>query len=309
MILFFVYDSESARILRNLFDVASFATHSEVCSPMTDIQKAPLLKRFSAFLLDFILLVIFATGVAALMSVIIDFGKYNDKLDETKRECIEAGIDMDHLDMKSYKSLTDEQKATYAKYEGALENWFNLILLIVSLSFFFAYFVMEFLLPLLVFKNGRTVGKKVFGIGVMHTTGVKISTFGLFARTILGKYTIETMGPIIILMVSFFMSVGPVPFLVLIALTVFQIILFFASKTFSFIHDAISTTVAVDMATQLIFDSYDEKLDYIEQQHRLQVEAEANPSVLLSQKRNAERQNSEEGEIGADLLQRKNTKK
>lgn len=273
---------------------------------MTDIQKASLLKRFSAFLLDVILLVVFATGVAALMSVIIDFDKYIDLLDETKQECVDAGIDMEKLDEKSYASLTDVQKETYAKYEGALGTWFNLILLTVSLSFFFAYLVLEFLLPLLLFKNGQTVGKKVFGVGVMHVTGVRLTTFGLFVRSILGKYTIETMVPFTLIMVTLFMRVGIIPFVVLVALAIFQIILFFASKTFSFIHDAIASTVAVDMATQMIFETYDDKVKYVEEQHRLAVEAETNPSILLSNRtpKTTTASSESEVEIGADLINR-----
>ena len=47
-----------------------------------DIQKAGILKRASAFLLDFILLVILTTGFSLLLSVTL---RYNDRLDDYKQ--------------------------------------------------------------------------------------------------------------------------------------------------------------------------------------------------------------------------------
>ena len=47
-----------------------------------DLQKASLLKRASAFLLDIILLIVLATGVGLLVSVITGFDGYNQALTE-----------------------------------------------------------------------------------------------------------------------------------------------------------------------------------------------------------------------------------
>ena len=52
--------------------------------------------------------------------------------------------------------------------------------------------------------NGQTIGKKVFGIGVMRVDGVQLTTIQLFIRTILGKFTLETMIPVYIVLMIFF---------------------------------------------------------------------------------------------------------
>ena len=48
-----------------------------------------------------------------------------------------------------------------------------------------------------------------------------------------------------------------------------------ASKTNSPIHDMIANTVTVDMASQMIFDSRDEKIEYIKRIHAEAAENQA----------------------------------
>ena len=72
----------------------------------------------------------------------------------------------------------------------------------------------------------------------------------------------------------FFIGGGPLLVILLFALIIFQIILFLATKEHRPIHDAIASSVTVDLATQMIFDSIDDKIAYIEQQHLEQVNSE-----------------------------------
>ena len=51
-----------------------------------DLQKASLLKRASAILLDFILLVVLATGVGMVVSAITGFDTYNDALGQRQAQ-------------------------------------------------------------------------------------------------------------------------------------------------------------------------------------------------------------------------------
>ena len=70
------------------------------------------------------------------------------------------------------------------------------------------------------------------------------------------------MIPVIILLMLFF-GVGSIVTLAVIPLIlIFELILVIATKTNSFIHDVLSSTVLVDLPSQMIFDSVKAKLEY-----------------------------------------------
>lgn len=262
-----------------------------------DLQKASLLKRFSAFLLDFILICIIAVGAAALFSLILNFDKtydvYYDRYeivfqasDEQIRQ--ELGIDFSWTD--GVDKLTPEQKTKYDQYVEKLSEALNkdeqlviaynnviiLTLTIVPLSIFVAFVLLEFVVPLIL-KNGQTVGKKVFGIAVCHTNGVRLRTFSLFVRGVIGKYTIETMVPIFLILMMFFRG-GVTALVVIGLLLVLQLVLLIKTKTRSFIHDVISYSCEVDLSSQMIFDTEDDRLRYITEGHA------QSSAVMFSQK-------------------------
>lgn len=244
-----------------------------------DLQKASMTKRISAYLLDLILVVILITGFSSVFSYVLDIDSTYEKFDaiveeyEKKYSDNEWNLKIDFENM-NYEELTDEQKAFVDKIDAELsedEEYIYLfsmilskILLNVTMSIFLSMLVLEFIVPLIL-KNGQTVGKKIFGVAVMRTDGVKISPVALFVRAILGKFTIETMLP---LLVFFLMLtprglglVGPV---LLLGIIIFEIVLVVRTKTNSFIHDAISYTVCVDLASQMIFESEEKMLEYKE---------------------------------------------
>lgn len=45
-----------------------------------DLQKASLLKRAAALLLDLILIVVLATGIGMVLSAVLDYDSYNEAL-------------------------------------------------------------------------------------------------------------------------------------------------------------------------------------------------------------------------------------
>ena len=114
------------------------------------------------------------------------------------------------------------------------------------------------------------MGKKIFGIALMRTDGVKVTPFMMCVRTILGKYTVETMIPILIVIMLLFQLVGVGGTLVIALILLAQIIALFATSTNSAIHDLFACTVAVDMASQRMFESPEALLEY---KKRLSAEA------------------------------------
>lgn len=146
---------------------------------INDIQKASIWKRFAAALLDFILIATIAVGMAALISLITGYDRANDRLNEIYAE-YEEKYDIDRT--KSVDSLTEEEMKRYEEADRAISQdeeaisayslVMNLTLVITSLGILSAVMTGEFIIPLIL-KNGQTVGKKVFGIGVMMTGGTK----------------------------------------------------------------------------------------------------------------------------------------
>ena len=80
------------------------------------------------------------------------------------------------------------------------------------------------------------------------------------------------MVPIAILFAFIFAEPSIILLIVIFAIIVLQIVLFFATKTFSLIHDVLSSSVVVDMQSQMIFNSIEEMTAYKEELHRQEVE-------------------------------------
>lgn len=241
-----------------------------------DLQKASMWKRISAFLFDVILLAIVAVGLSFLLSTIFGYNNQTEKLDEYyKKYEAEYGISFD-ITLEEYEALSAEQKTQYDLAEKAWSTdadvayaytlVLNLTLLITSFSILFAYLLLEFLVPLL-FGNGQTLGKKIFGIALMRTNGVKVNAVSMFIRTVLGKYTIETMIPVFIVIMLYFNIVGIVQLAILALIFLLQIVFVVTTRTNSAIHDMLASTVAVDMLSQMIFDSEEALLEYKKKMH------------------------------------------
>ena len=251
---------------------------------MYDLQKASLLKRASAFLLDFILLVVLATGVGMVVSAITGFDTYNDALGQRQAQYEQQyGVSFD-LSQSEFAELTEEEqkKLTDAYDELAKDPDFiynynmviNLSLTIVSTSLLVAYLALEFVGPLL-FGNGQTVGKKIFGIAVMKLSGIKVDAVSLFVRTLLGKFTFETMIPLLLLLMMLWGAIGMVGPLVIGAILVTEIVFMITSHTNAMIHDKLAQTVAVDMQSQMIFASEAELLAYKAKAHEEMVKKQS----------------------------------
>lgn len=89
---------------------------------MFDTQRASILKRVSAFLLDIILISVLATGFAWLISIIVNYDAHSDKLNESYNAYYEAyGIDSE-LKEEEYNAMTDEEKAAYDQKLKAMEE-------------------------------------------------------------------------------------------------------------------------------------------------------------------------------------------
>lgn len=241
-----------------------------------DLQKASMWKRISAFLFDAILLGIAAVMFAWVLSSALGYDQHSQALDACyARYAEEYGVNFS-MSLTEYEAMTPEEaEHLQAAYDAlsadeeavyAYGMMMQLTILITSLCLLLAFLAMEFFIPLAL-GNGQTLGKKIFGLGVMRTDGVRVGGVCMFIRAILGKYTIETMIPVLILLMLYFGTIGLTGTLVLLAIVVLQIGLMIGTKTNSPIHDLLATTVAVDIGSQMIFKSTEDMIAYKEKLH------------------------------------------
>lgn len=246
-----------------------------------ELQNANFWKRASAFLLDFIFLTILITGFAWAISAVTGFDDARAALDAHYADYAQRyGISFD-LTQEEYAALTEEELKTYDaafeamnKDDAVIRDYslvINLTLTVTSLSILLAMAVLELAVPLWL-KNGQTIGKKIFGICLVRPDCVRVTPPLMVIRTFLGKYTLETMVPLLIIMMIAFGSLGLPGTLVLMGIAVVQVVVFFKTRTNSVIHDLLAKTVAVDMASQTIFDSEEELLEYKQKRHAEMVE-------------------------------------
>lgn len=257
------------------------------------LQKGSFWKRISAYLFDLILTVIVTVGVATAVSAIVKYDNYSKELEThyTKYETLyNTDFDMTEED---YNALSEAEKANYQAASEAFgkdpavkavyAKMFSLTLVILSVSLFVSITLIYFVVPLL-FKNGQTLGKKIFGLAVMRTNCVKLTNPILFVRSILGLYTIETMVPVLIVTMIYFGVMGIVGTMTLFLLLGLQVVVMAVTQTNSSIHDLLSDTVVVDMSSQEIFESQEELIAYkeaMQAREAAKAEAEYVPSTFL----------------------------
>ena len=235
------------------------------------IQKANLGKRTAAWLFDLILTGIIAVALGVLLSWLLGYDGYSKTLDTAYAHYeSQYGVSFE-ITQDQYAAMSQEAQANYNQAYNALiadeeamyayNMMLSLTLVIVSLGMFLATFFWDFLMPLW-FGNGQTLGKKIFGLCLVRNDGVKMNTMQLFTRSILGRYSIETMIPILICMMIFWGTMGVLGPVVLFALAAGQLASILFTKQKCAIHDLLAGTVVVDYASQTIFASTEDLIAF-----------------------------------------------
>lgn len=239
-----------------------------------DTQKASFIKRLPAWMLDAILAIIVTAGVMAGLSYVLNTDAHSKALDDIYQAYEEKYKIVFTVTQEEMAAMSEEQLAAYqaaaeelsedmeAKkaYEQVLSDTF----LTVSLSLFASALLLEFLMPMWL-GNGQTLGKKIFGVGVMRVDGIRVNRTILFVRAILGKYTLGTMIPVLLAIMLIFGILGMVGAIVLLVALLLEWFLPLVTRNRSAVHDLLACTVAVDINSQLIFDTPEEREEYIQQ--------------------------------------------
>lgn len=245
-----------------------------------ELQRANGWKRIAAWILDIMLLCVLAVGAAWGVSAIIDYDSHYDTyVAALEKYEAQYGVDFD-IDQKTYEALTPAEKTKYDTAHEALNSdeealrAYSILttspLMIVTSGILAATLILEFIVPL-IFKNGQTLGKKCFSLAVVRIDSVQINPLQLFARTLLGKFTIGRMVPLYLLMMSFSGALGIVGLAVIVMVLILQIACIAIGPNRAAIHDRLAGTVVVDFVSQKIFETTEERIAYANLLHEEQV--------------------------------------
>ncbi len=236
-----------------------------------DLQIANIWKRISAWMFDGIMTAVIAVAIGMLLSAALGYDGYSKQLDDAYLTYeTQYGVSFE-ISQETYEAMTEEERANYdGAYQAlvadeeamhAYNMMISLSLVIISLGLFAAVMIWEFAIPLWL-GHGRTLGKKIFGLCLVRNDSVKMNTMQLFTRSVLGKYSIETMIPVLILLMIFWGVMGVMGTMVLFALLAGQVFSVLSIKSRCAIHDLLAGTVVVDYASQTIFESTEELIEY-----------------------------------------------
>ena len=238
-----------------------------------DLQRASMWKRISAWLLDAILLCIIATLMALVLAAVTNYDGYSEQLDARYTYFEEQYGVSRNLTQEQVNAMTDEERANLTAASDAIaadeealyayNMMLQLIIIMTSFGILLGYVVLEFAVPM-VLGNGQTIGKKVFSLGVMQQNGVRVNGVCMFIRTVLGKYAIETMIPVMMVLMLFFGTIGTVGWIIVGAIGIVQIALLITTRERCMIHDKLANTVTVDLPSQMIFKTQEDLIAYKE---------------------------------------------
>lgn len=261
------------------------------------IQTANIWKRISAWMFDTIMAIMLALGCCLIVVTAIDFdsvlNRYNSHLQQYRIEYgTKYNIDL-NISEEDYNKLSSEEQEAYNEKREEAETEMNLALqedeafleissklfsstlLVSAVGILGSYLILYVLVPFL-FKNGQTLGKKIFGLAVIRTNCVKATNPVLFVREIIGLYAMETMFPLLIVLMIYFGTLGIVGTITLLLFLCLQLGVMIKTPTNASIHDLLSDTMVVDLVSQRIFETEEERTEYLAEQQRL---AEEQPSV------------------------------
>ena len=231
----------------------------------------------AAWLLDMILLAVLVVGAASVISALMDYDGMAQELQAVYTDYeTRYGVENLQINQAEYEALDEAERVKFetainamnedADAIGLYSQIINTTILIATFGLLAGVLIMEFIIPLIL-KNGQTVGKKCFGIGLIREDGVQISVMQLFVRSLLGKYTVCSMLPAYLLILLFTGSLGLAGLIVLLGLLITHLCLMAFSQYHGGIPDRMAGTVQVDLASQKVFKSTEDLLEYTKRIH------------------------------------------
>ena len=113
------------------------------------------------------------------------------------------------------------------------------------------------ILPL-IFKNGKTLGKKIFSIALITDDEIRVTPRCIFIRSLFGNFLVITMIPILLIFTGMTSGGGLLYTLGALAIIIGNIGSVIFTKNHQNIPDLIAKTIPVDATCQIIVDTKEE---------------------------------------------------
>ena len=236
-----------------------------------DLQRAAHSKRLFAFLADMILAGILIVGIYFAMSAALDVDSYGAKYEEIKagyeeKFGVSFGMTQEQFDeldeeaRENYRAAVDAMNSD-EEATNAIKTSYTLTFVIFASGIVLAMAILEFLIPLIL-KDGRTLGKLLFGLGVMRRNFTHIKNPVLFVRGVIGKGVFELILPALLILTISSGITGIFGIVLLAVMAIAEIVVFAKSGTGAMLHDVLADTVVIDWASQRIFNTDEEREAY-----------------------------------------------
>ncbi|MBQ9510794.1 MAG: RDD family protein [Clostridia bacterium] len=233
-----------------------------------DLQRAAHSKRLFAFLADLILAGILITAIYFALSTVLDIDRYGIKYEQIKESYEKQyGVEFT-MTQEQFDELDDEAKENYRaavdamnsdeEANRAIKTSYTLTFVIFAAGIVLAMTLLEFVVPAIT-KDGRTLGKMLFGLGVMRRNYTRIKNPALFVRGVIGKGVFEIILPIMLILTVTSGITGVFGIVLLAVMLIAEIVVFIKSGSNSLLHDILADTVVIDWASQRIFETEEER--------------------------------------------------
>ena len=246
-------------------------TRNSIYEPKT--PKA--IKRFAAWFIDIILILVVATGIALFTSLVYGYDNYNNVCHQKEVQYevyVESPEGTMEFDGKKYilctdlESVSDEEAtARYTalyqdeEYKEAYSKRSVGQVIVITSGIVGSLLIFELIVPL-VLKHGRTIGMKFFDIGYVTDDGIDVDFKTVFVRFLFGKVVIGALVPYSGLMLSIMMPTEYtiLGLIALIGVPVLNLLLLYTTPEKRGIHDFLAKCVPCDNSCQIYFDNIED---------------------------------------------------
>ncbi len=237
-------------------------------------KKPPMVKRFAALVIDVIMVIVLASGIAFLVSKIYNYDKYYNAVYQAQ---IDYGVyvpsDEGNItyDGKTYiictedKSLTEEEANSRIKAltsdKTFKDNYYKMNLgpiVITSIGLASSLLVFEFILPLCL-KHGRTLGKFLFGIGYVNEDDLDVSLKNVTIKFLFGKLIVNAVIPYTgVLLIIYQTGLVLIGLAFVLGVPIINLLMLFLTKDKRLLSDYIGKMKPVDNNCQVYFKNIED---------------------------------------------------
>lgn len=241
-------------------------------------KQAKIVKRFAAWVVDIILIVILWTGISFITTVAYNYDHHLEVVqekyieynlatyDEEKKEYIYADIENDPLAKENYFLLVNDNEYIESYHKVNVGQ-----IVILSTGLFGSLLVFEFILPLFL-KHGRTIGMRFFGIGYVTDEDIDVTHKEVFVRFMFGKLAICGFIPLTgYLMFALNTDFKGMGLILLIGVPILNLILSCITEEKRGIHDYLARVKPIDNDCQIYVKTKEELIKLKNSENKVEI--------------------------------------